>query len=280
MRFSQVEVKTAAQLAHMERAGHVLAGMLAEVRQAIRPGVTTGALDSLAFEYLAGNSATPNFLGYLGYPATLCISVNEEVVHGIPGERVIQAGDVVSVDGGCSVVDETGTAWHSDAAFSLVVGEGTTADHGLVDATERALWGALAALAGARRLGAVGQAVEAELERHRQQTAQELAVVREFVGHGIGTAMHMSPDVHNFSSRNPGPRLRPGMALAVEPIIASGSAANRLLEDDWTVVTLDGSRAAHWEHTVALLPGGVRVLTALDAGRSGLAAHGLTPASF
>lgn len=273
-----IELKTPAQLAHMERAGHIVESMLAVVRAAIAPGVRTDELDALAHEHITKAGAHSNFLGYYGYPATICISVNEQVVHGIPGDYRIREGDVVSVDGGCYVNDEAGKAWHSDSAFSLVVGEGSEADHGLVNATETALWAAIAALAGERRVGAVGQAVEATLERHRKESGQQLAVVPEYVGHGIGTKMHMAPEVPNFRSRGRGLRLKPGAALAIEPIIAAGSPANDTLSDEWTVITTDGSRAAHWEHSVAILDSGVRVLTASDGGQSGLAAYGITPA--
>ncbi|HHW84224.1 MAG TPA: type I methionyl aminopeptidase [Actinomycetales bacterium] len=275
---SPAQLKTPAQLAHMERAGHHVATMLQRVREAIAPGIATKALDQIAFDYLAGVGAKPNFLGYHGYPATLCISVNDRVVHGIPDEETILAeGDVVSVDGGCTVTDEEGTAWHGDSAFTVIVGEGNESDRGLVAATERALWSALAALAGADRLGAVGHAVEEVVEAHERETGQRLAIVKEYVGHGIGTAMHMPPDVPNFVTRERGIRLKPGQVFAVEPILCSGSPANRVLDDDWTVVTRDGSRAAHWEHTVAIMRGGIRVLTAHDGGAAGLAPYGVSP---
>lgn len=262
----------------MERAGHIVAAMLDEVRAAITPGITTRDLDAIAFEHLRTADATPNFLGYYGYPATLCISVNHQIVHGIPDDYVIRDGDVVSVDGGCLVRDESGTGWHGDSAFTVVVGEGNAPDRGLVDATEQALWAALAALAGAERLGAVGKAVEGVMDAHHRATGQRLRIVEEYVGHGIGTAMHMSPDVPNFVRRDKGIRLKPGMAFAIEPIIASGSPASKVLDDEWTVITLDGSRAAHWEHTVAIVQGGIRVLTAADGGAAGLAPFGVTPA--
>lgn len=278
---SPTQIKTPAQLAHMERAGHHVAHMLGHVRDAIAPGISTATLDQIAHQYLERAGARPNFLGYHGYPATLCISVNDRVVHGIPGEgTVLKTGDVVSVDGGCTVDDEQGTSWHGDSAFTVIVGEGGESDRGLVDTTERALWAALAALARGERLGVVGRAVEQVVDDHLQQTGQRLSIVKEYVGHGIGTAMHMPPDVPNFASRERGLKLRPGMVFAVEPIICAGSPANRILDDEWTVVTRDGSNAAHWEHTVAIVKGGVRVLTALDGGAAGLAPHGVEPAEI
>nr|NLD40628.1 type I methionyl aminopeptidase [Actinomycetales bacterium] len=278
---SPTQIKTPAQLLHMERAGHYVARMLQLVREAIRPGISTAALDRIAFDYLERAGAHPNFLGYHGYPATLCISVNDRVVHGIPdAATVIVDGDVVSVDGGCYVTDESGTQWHGDSAFSLVVGEGSSQDRGLVDATETALWAALAALGTGDRLGVVGRAVEDVVAEHQRRTGQRLAIVKEYVGHGIGTAMHMPPDVPNFATRERGMRLKPGMVFAVEPILASGSPSNQVLDDEWTVVTRDGSAAAHWEHTVAIVRGGIRVLTALDGGAAGLAPYGVTPATI
>ncbi|MDO5494629.1 MAG: type I methionyl aminopeptidase [bacterium] len=275
---SPVQLKTPTQLAHMERAGHHVATMLGHVREAIAPGISTAALDQIAFDFLASVGATPNFLGYHGYPATLCISVNDRVVHGIPDHStILKDGDVISVDGGCTVTDSDGVAWHGDSAFTVIVGEGTESDRGLVAATEKALWAALAALATGDRLGVVGRAVESVVEDHARETGQRLAIVREYVGHGIGTAMHMPPDVPNFASRERGIRLKPGQAFAIEPILSAGSPANRVLADEWTVVTKDGSNAAHWEHSVAIVKGGIRVLTAHDGGAAGLAPYGISP---
>jgi len=273
----RVELKSREQVRAMRRAGLVVAAMLAEVRAAIRPGVTTAELDAIAAAHLDRAGALSNFRGYHGYPATVCISVNEEIVHGIPGERRIRAGDVVSVDGGCSVPGPNGRRWHGDSAFTVVVEPAQAADAVLAAITEEALWAAIAALAGGDRLGVVGDAVEAVVREHGERGAR-LSIVREYVGHGIGSQMHQPPEVLNYSTRERGPRLRPGMVLAVEPMLAGGSPANRTLADGWTVVTSDGSHAAHWEHTVALLPGGVHVLTAADGGAAGLARHGLAPA--
>jgi len=267
----KIEYKTAEQVRTMRRAGLVVAAAHAAVREAVRPGVTTADLDAVAADVIASAGATASFLGYHGYPATLCVSVNDEIVHGIPGERVLQAGDVVSVDCG-AIVD----GWHGDAAFTVVLPEADPADVALSEATQAAMWAGIAALATGERLGAVGEAIEDSVE-----TAQvTYGIVQEYIGHGIGSAMHQPPDVLNYRTREKGPRLRPGMCLAVEPMLTRGSRMTQVLEDDWTVVTVDGSRAAHWEHTVAIGPDGIWVLTAPDGGAAGLAPHGVTIAPF
>ncbi|TRW45007.1 type I methionyl aminopeptidase [Georgenia yuyongxinii] len=266
----KIEYKTPDQVRAMRRAGLVVADIHAALRDAVAPGMTTADLDAVSADVIARAGAKPNFLGYHGFPATACISVNEEIVHGIPGDRMIRDGDVVSFDCG-AVVD----GWHGDAAFSLVVGEGTAEDQALVETTEEAMWAGIAALATGSRLGGVGDAVEDVVTRANATLGVELGIVEEYVGHGIGTAMHQPPDVPNYRTRDKGPRLRPGMCLCVEPMITAGSPENMTLADDWTVVTLDGSRAAHFEHTVALLDGGIWVLTAPDGGAGPLAALGV-----
>ncbi|MFF2453462.1 type I methionyl aminopeptidase [Isoptericola sp. NPDC058082] len=282
----RIELKTPDQVRVMRRAGLVVASALDAVRAAARPGLTTADLDAVAARVIADAGATPSFLGYEGYPATICVSVSEEVIHGIPGGRVLEVGDVVSVDCG-AIVD----GWHGDSAISLVLGpdgaldvEETAAVDGvdaadldLVRATRTAMWAGIAALAGGKRLGDVGTAVEAAVELAGGVSGVEYGIVEDYVGHGIGTAMHQPPDVVNFRTSDRGPRLRPGMCLAVEPMVTRGSGATRVLADDWTVVTQDGSRAAHWEHSVALLEGGISVLTAADGGRAGLAPFEVVP---
>lgn len=264
----RIEYKTAEQVAGMRRAGLVVAEAHRAVREAIRPGLTTADLDALAAQVIADAGATPSFLGYHGYPATLCVSVNDEVVHGIPGDRLLQAGDVVSVDCG-AIVD----GWHGDAAFTVVLDEADPADAALSDTTERSMWAAIAALATGERLAVVGDAVEDVVE------AQDVpyGIVQEYVGHGIGSAMHQPPEVLNYRTRERGPRLRAGLCVAIEPMLTRGSRMTRVLGDDWTVVTQDGERAAHWEHTVAIGPDGVWVLTAADGGVAGLAPFGVVP---
>lgn len=267
----RIEYKTAEQVVAMRRAGLVVAAAHQAVRDVIAPGVTTADLDAVAERVIADAGATPSFLGYHGYPAVLCVSVNDEIVHGIPGPRVLRAGDVVSVDCG-AIVD----GWHGDAAFTVVLDEADPADQALADATERAMWAAIAALAEGDRLGVVGDAVERTVE----EAAAPYGIVQEYVGHGIGTAMHQPPDVLNYRTHDRGPRLRPGMCVAIEPMLTRGSRTTRVLDDDWTVVTEDGQRAAHWEHTVALGPDGIWVLTAQDGGQAGLAPFGLAPTPF
>lgn len=271
----RIELKTREQMLLMRRAGAVVADAHAAIRDRAMPGATTADLDAVAARVLADAGATSSFLGYHGYPAVLCVSVNDEVVHGIPGDRVLAAGDLVSVDFG-AVVD----GWHGDAAFSMVVpgADGTTVDDELVATTEAAMWAGIAALATADRLGAVGEAVEDAVDAAQaagRNGGVRYGIVEDYVGHGIGTQMHQPPDVLNYRARDRGPRVRPGMCLAVEPMIVRGDNATDVLEDDWTVVTRDGSRAAHWEHTVAIHDGGIWVLTSHDGGAAALGALGV-----
>ncbi|MFE6969180.1 type I methionyl aminopeptidase [Isoptericola sp. NPDC057653] len=285
----RVELKTLEQVRVMRRAGLVVASALDAVRAAARPGMTTADLDEVAARAIADAGATPSFLGYQGYPATICVSVGDEVIHGIPGARVLEVGDVVSLD--CGAIVE---GWHGDSALSIVLGpDGAldvdepadapgvdAADLDLVRATRAAMWAGIAALAGGKKLNDVGTAVEIAVELAGGASGVEYGIVEDYVGHGIGTAMHQPPDIVNFRTSDRGPRLRPGMCLAVEPMVTRGSGATRVLEDDWTVVTEDGSRAAHWEHTVAVLEDGISVLTAVDGGRAGLAPFEVEPVSL
>lgn len=271
----RIELKTPDQVRVMRRAGLVVADALEAVRAQVRPGMTTAGLDAVAAAVITGAGATPSFLGYDGYPATVCVSVNDEVVHGIPGPRVLEPGDIVSIDCG-AIVD----GWHSDSALTLVLPDADPADVALSDATERAMWAGIAALASADRLGAVGDAVEDVVDA--ADTAlnggARYGVVEEYVGHGIGTAMHQPPDVLNYRTRARGPRVRPGLCVAIEPMLTRGTHATQVLDDDWTVMTDDGSRAAHWEHTVAVLESGIWVLTARDGGAARLLELGVTVA--
>jgi methionyl aminopeptidase len=267
-----IEYKSPDQVRLMRGAGLVVAEIHTAVRAAVAVGVTTAELDAVAAQVLRAAGATSSFLGYEGYPATICVSVNDEVIHGIPGDRVLRPGDVVSVDAGAIV-----EGWHGDAAFSVVLPgpdgeEPDPADVALVETTERATWAGIAALAGAARLDAVGAAVEDVAE------SGPYGIVEEYVGHGIGTQMHQDPDVPNYRTRGRGPRVRPGLCVAIEPMLTRGDASTQLCEDEWTVVTDDGSRAAHWEHTVAVLEDGLWVLTAPDGGAAGLAPFGVTVA--
>lgn len=274
-----VEVKSPEQVRLMRRAGLVVADALEAVVAAVRPGTTTRELDAVAAEVMARAGAQPSFLGYgaeedrPGFPGVLCLSVDDEVVHGIPGDRVLAAGDLLSIDCG-AVVD----GWHGDAAVSVVVGpEPPRAEvAGLLDATPTAMWHGIAALRPDGRVADVGRAVEAAV-----RAAGPYGIVDDYVGHGIGTAMHQEPDVPNRAPhgllervRGRGPRLVPGTVLAVEPMLTLGSPETHELDDGWTAVTDDGGLACHFEHTVALTPGGLWVLTAHDGGEAALAALG------
>lgn len=267
----RIEYKTRGQVQVMRRAGLVVADALDAVRAQVGAGMTTADLDAIAADVIRRAGATPSFLGYEGYPATLCVSVNDEVVHGIPGPRVLGAGDVVSIDCG-AIVD----GWHGDSAITVVLPGADPADEELSAVTERAMWAGIAALASATRLAAVGEAVEDVVEAAGADGGPVYGIVQEFVGHGIGSAMHQPPEVLNYRSRDRGARVRPGLCVAVEPMVTRGDQATRTLEDDWTAVTVDGSRAAHWEHSVAVLEDGIVVLTARDGGAAQLAGHGVT----
>ena len=272
----RIELKNADQIRAMRIAGLVVADALAAVRAAARPGSTTAELDAVAAEVIARAGATPSFVGVEGghgappYPATTCISVNEEIVHGIPGPRVLAAGDVLSVDCG-AIVD----GWHGDSAFTMVLAPADDADVALVETTEAAMWAGIAALASADRVGAVGDAVEATA----RAASVRYGIVQEYTGHGIGREMHESPTVLNYRSRERGPRVRPGLCVAVEPMLTRGTRVARELDDGWTVVTEDGSRAAHWEHTVAVPEAGLWVLTAPDGGAARLGELGVPVAA-
>lgn len=265
----KIEYKSDADIRRMRRAGLVTAAALDAARAVIRPGATTADIDAAAAAAIADAGATSNFLGYFDYPATVCVSVNDEVVHGIPGERVIEPGDLVSVDGG-AIVD----GWHGDSAFSVVVPPESAADVALADVTSGAMWAGIAALATARHVGDIGDAIDAYV------TSQpgDWGILEDYVGHGIGTAMHQPPDVLNYSTSHRGPAIRPGMCLAIEPMIVAGSIDTRVLDDDWTIVTEDAARAAHFEHSVAVHAHGIWVLTAPDGGAAALAEHGVTVA--
>jgi methionyl aminopeptidase len=262
-----IEYKTPAQMAVMARAGVIVEAALAAARDAAVIGATTAQVDAAAAAVIAERGATSNFLGYHGYPATTCISVNDEVVHGIPGSRVLADGDVVSID--CGAIVE---GWHGDSAITVVLGEAPDPqDLALSDATRNGLWAGIAALASAKRLDEVGAAIE--------DVAIEAGLfpLEGFVGHGIGTEMHQEPDVMNYRVRGRLARVKPGMCLAIEPMFVRGTGDSRTLEDDWTVVSADGSRAAHWEHSIAVHERGIWVLTAADGGLEGLAPYGVTP---
>ena len=269
---SRIETKTPEQIARMRRAGLVVGQTLQLIAQTVRPGMTTKALDELAEEHIRGSGAKPSFLGYHGFSGSLCTSVNEEVVHGIPGSRVLHEGDLLSIDCG-AIVD----GWHGDAAISVVVGgrdAGRPEDLALIDATEDSMWAGIAALAVGQPLYAVGAAVEDSVTAAGERAGREYGIVEDYVGHGIGTEMHQDPQVPNYRVRDRGPTVRSGVTVAIEPMVTLGTAETRVLGDEWTVVTTDGSRAAHWENSVAVTDQGIWVLTALDGGKARLEAAG------
>ncbi|MFZ9987036.1 MAG: type I methionyl aminopeptidase [Candidatus Nanopelagicales bacterium] len=251
----RIEIKSTDQLATMRAAGLVVARTLQRVADMTVPGVTTSEMDDCAAQSIRDEGATPSFLGYHGFPAHICVSVNDEVVHGIPGTRVITEGDVVSIDCG-AIVDD----WHGDAAITVLVGDVAPDLRELSRVTEESLWAGLAAARPGSRLSDIGHAVESVIRAR----GDRYGIVEEYVGHGIGSSMHMEPAVPNYGRPGKGPRLVPGMALAVEPMIILGDPTVQVLDDEWTVVASDGSHASHWEHTVAVTEDGPWVLTALD----------------
>ena len=269
---TSIEVKTPAQLLLMRQAGLVVAEGLRAMEAAAAPGVTTAELDAVGREILAASGAKSNFLGYGGeygvpFPAVACISVNEELVHGIPGSRKLADGDVVSIDFGAIV-----EGWHGDAARTFIVGEGRQADKDLVEDTRKSLWAGIAATRAGGRVGDISRAIEDYVVGARRSYSS----LREYTGHGIGSEMHMEPDVPNFRQRRRTPKLSSGVVLAIEPMLTLGTHRTRVCEDEWTVVSRDGSRGAHWEHSVAITAGGLWVLTSPDGGEAELKARGIT----
>jgi methionyl aminopeptidase len=279
----EVQLKTRGELQAMRASGLVLAAAIAAGRAAAAPGVSTGEIDEVIAGVIAEAGATSNFLHYGGapdgsgaFPATICASVNDEIVHGIPSRgRVLREGDLLSIDAGC-ILD----GWHSDSAISIHVG-GPRADAAdevdLIAATEAAMWAGIAAARAGGRLGDISWSIESSTRRSGSTDGRRYALVAGYGGHGIGTAMHMAPFVPNEGRRGKGVRLVPGMALAIEPMLSLGRPTSRELDDGWTVVTRDGARAAHFEHSIAITSDGVSVLTAADRGAAGLASHGITP---
>jgi methionyl aminopeptidase len=270
-----IQIKTPAQIEIMREAGLVTAAALQAAVAAVTPGISTAELDAIAEREIRLAGAVPSFKGYHGYPATICTSVNDQIVHGIPSARqVLRDGDVISIDCGAIV-----GGWHGDSAVTLLVGQAADATErgvgagpgpaelsGLLAACERALWHGLAQAVPGRRLSDISHAVE-----QAARMAGRYGIVREYTGHGIGTQMHMDPAVPNFGRPGRGPVLQEGVALAIEPMLVLGQPQTRLLDDEWTVVTEDGSWAAHFEHTVAITADGPRVLTAPDGGAAGFA---------
>jgi methionyl aminopeptidase len=266
-----IQIKTPHEIELMRASGLVTAGAIKAVKAAVAPGVSTGELDAVAEDYIRSQGGVPNFLGYHGFTGTICASINDEIVHGIPNpERRLAAGDNISID--CGAILE---GWHSDSAVTVTVGEPSAEDAGLLAVTERSMWAGLARALAGGRLTDISHAVEEVVAAEQH----EYGIVDHYGGHGIGTEMHQDPHVLNYGRPGRGPKLVPGLVLAIEPMVTVGDPATAELEDGWTVVTKDGSRAAHFEHTVAITPEGPWVLTAEDGGAAGLAPFGITPRS-
>ena len=324
---SRIEYKTRDQMKWMRESGLVVAEIHRSLREAARPGITTAELDEVSADAIRRCGARSNFLNYYGYPATVCISPNDVIVHGIPGKYKLAAGDIVSFDCG-AWLERSGQQWHGDAAFTLVIGDEFTSDEDFASTwvrrhqgpgagkhwgsalpaagasspaeasavvskqgsvarrreldlvTREALWAALASVAHGKRVSAIGEAVERVVAERAEDLGWEAGIIEDFTGHGIGTKMHQDPEVLNYRVRGLMPKLRPGMVLAVEPMLTTGDIETLTENDDWTVRSVDGSDAAQWEHTVAILDDGISILSAIDGGVAGLAPFGVTPVSL
>ena len=263
-----IQIKTPHEIELMRASGLVTAGAIKAVTAAVRPGVSTKELDAIAEDHIRSHGAVPNFLGYHGFTGTICASINDEIVHGIPDpERRLAEGDNISIDCGAIL-----HGWHSDSAVTVTVGTPSAEDVALLEVTERSMWAGLARALAGGRLTDISHAVEEAVTAE----AHPYGIVDHYGGHGIGTEMHPDPHVLNYGRAGRGPKLVPGLVLAIEPMVTVGDPATVELEDGWTVVTKDGSRAAHFEHTVAITPEGPWVLTAEDGGAAGLSPYGIT----
>jgi methionyl aminopeptidase len=272
-----VEIKNPEQIAKMRAAGLVVAAIHEATREAAVPGATTKDLDDVARKVLADHGAKSNFLGYGGFPATICTSVNDVVVHGIPDTAtVLKDGDIISIDCG-AIVD----GWHGDAAYTAFVGTGHAPE--LIElsrVTEESMWAGIAAFRKGDRLVDISRAIETYIRRQPKPGGGKYGIIEEYGGHGIGSQMHMDPHLLNYVSRKrgKGPRLVPGLCLAIEPMVSLGTPLTHVLEDEWTVKTDDGTWSSHWEHSIALTEEGPLVLTAPDGGKAKLAEYGITAA--
>jgi len=271
--------KTPAQLRSMLEPGLITAAALDAVRPLVRAGVTTAELDAVAERTILDRGAESNFQLVRGYRHTTCISVNEQVVHGIPGDRVLEPGDIVSIDCGAQF-----KGWNGDSAVTFVVPDPTRPDlvarrEELSRVTEGSMWAGIAAMASASHIGDLGTAIQEYIEAQgpSEVTGEPYGILREYVGHGIGRKMHEAPSVFNYRTPDAGAEIRPGLVLAIEPMVTAGGEATFVEDDDWTVSTIDGSDGSHWEHSVARHEGGIWVLTAADGGAAGLAPFGVTP---
>ena len=245
-----ITIKSPQELRLMREAGQVVAETIAQLERTIEPGMKTKELDAIANRHINRLGAKPSFKGYRGFPATICVSLNEEIVHGIPGDRVIQEGDIVSVDVGAIV-----GGYHGDSAITMGVGTISTEAERLIETTRLALEKGIQQARAGSRVGDISRAIQECAESHGY------SVVREYVGHGIGRALHEEPSIPNFGEASKGPLLRPGMVIAIEPMLNKGGWETRVLPDEWTVVTADGALSAHFEHTLVITEDGPEVLT-------------------
>ncbi|MCZ4500499.1 MAG: map [Marmoricola sp.] len=262
-----IEIKTPQQIAKMRVAGLLVGQTLEVLRGSVRAGVSTAELDAIAEDTIRSAGGVPSFKGY-GHPpftGTICASVNDEVVHGVPGDRVLVDGDVISIDCG-AIVD----GWHGDAAITVAVGEIPAEVQTLMDVTEGSMWAGFAAARLGGRVTDISHAVETYI-----RSRGSYGILEDYTGHGIGTEMHQPPNVPNYGKAGKGPKLELGLALAVEPMVTLGSKHTLVAEDDWTIVTTDGSMSAHFEHTFTLTEKGPWILTALDGGEAALTALGV-----
>jgi methionyl aminopeptidase len=264
--------KSPAQLRLMIEPGLATGAALTAMRAAVRPGISTLELDAIAEDAIRSRGGEPNFMLEPGYRHTICANVNQHVVHAIPTERGLEPGDIVALDAGAVV-----GGWHGDAAFSAVLPDPTRPEHTagiekLSDVTEQAMWRGIARLATASHLGEVGEAVSAYVRAN-----SDFGVLEDYIGHGIGRSMHEDPPVFNVPVRRRGPEVKPGLVVAIEPIISAGGIETYVEDDDWTVTIADGSMSAQWEHSVAVHRDGIWVLTAEDGGASGLEPLGVKP---
>lgn len=246
--------KSETELGFMREAGRIVAETHRLIAQSIEPGITTGELDHIADKFIRSQNAVPSFKGYNGFPYSICASVNEELVHGFPGKRKLNEGDIITLDIGAEY-----RGYHGDSAWTYPVGKISDEAQRLLDVTERSLYAGLELVKPDVRLYTISHAIQQVIE------GAGFSVVREYVGHGVGRELHEEPQIPNYGTPDRGPRLKPGMVLAIEPMVNAGKRYVKTLEDDWTVVTVDGSLCAHFEHTVAVTPDGMEIFTKLDA---------------
>lgn len=243
-------IKSSEEIELLKIAGQIVGDTHNYLKQFIKPGITTKELDKLAYDYIISRDATPSFLNYEGYPASICTSVNEEVVHGIPSDRVLQEGDIISIDIGACY-----KGYHGDSAWSYPVGNISEEKKYLLEHTEKSLYEGLSVIKPGMKIGDIGYAIEQYALKHK------LGVVKELVGHGVGKHLHESPDVPNYGKKNTGMTLRKGMVIAVEPMLNLGTADIYILDDDWTIITADDKPSAHFEHTIVVTKDGYEILT-------------------